>query len=519
MSPPDPLEGDEPDSPSDRTAKPRAERPPDSFSEQPSNNEPSPDFRHSPGSQRWILLGGLWVVYFSFGLIVTSLAPLLTPVSAELELSKSSLGAILGAWPLVFIIASLPCGWLLDRIGLRWALFLGTALMCLSGVLRAMANDGVDLFIAVGVFGLGAPLVSNGAPKLVVTHFPERERALATGLYLTGPMGGQIVALALANSVILPLVGGTWRGVVFVLAAATAGSGLLWLTFPNRNSAGGEGADGTAEAPGGTEVMAGSGETDAARGTNAAAMDGKTDATGTEAAETGEGALDRSSGAETQGAAPPRRSPSMTLMRERSMQLVLLLAVSVFFVNHGLNNWMPKILEDGGVSASAAGFITAVSYGAGAAGSLLLPHLGKDSNRIWLPVVTSLCLAATVAMLAVISGMAAAPFVALVGFFRFGLVGLSLMVLMRVPGTDSRNMGVASGLFFSAGEIGGFTGPLTVGAIADAGGGFSASLLTLTAATLLQTYLLILIFRRSARIQGLRGMPSGLPPEPPGRMV
>lgn len=209
----------------------------------------------------------------------------------------------------------------------------------------------------------------------------------------------------------------------------------------------------------------------------------------------------------------------MTLMRERSMQLVLLLAVSVFFVNHGLNNWMPKILEDGGVSASAAGFITAVSYGAGAAGSLLLPHLGKDSNRIWLPVVTSLCLAATVAMLAVISGMAAAPFVALVGFFRFGLVGLSLMVLMRVPGTDSRNMGVASGLFFSAGEIGGFTGPLTVGAIADAGGGFSASLLTLTAATLLQTYLLILIFRRSARIQGLRGMHSGLPPEPPGRMV
>ena len=519
MSPPDPLEGDEPDSPSDRTAKSCAERPPDSFSEQTSNNEPSPGFRHSPGSQRWILLGGLWVVYFSFGLIVTSLAPLLTPVSAELELSKSSLGAILGAWPLVFIIASLPCGWLLDRIGLRWALFLGTALMCLSGVLRAMANDGVDLFIAVGVFGLGAPLVSNGAPKLVVTHFPERERALATGLYLTGPMGGQIVALALANSVILPLVGGNWRGVVLVLAAATAGSGLLWLTFPNRHSPGGEGAGGTAEEAGGTAVTAGSGETDAARGTNAAAMDAKTGATGTEAAGTGEGASDRSSGAEIQEAALPKRSPSMTLMRERSMQLVLLLAVSVFFVNHGLNNWMPKILEDGGVSASAAGFITAVSYGAGAAGSLLLPHLGKDSNRIWLPVVTSLCLAATVSILAVVSGMASAPFVALVGFFRFGLVGLSLMVLMRVPGTDSRNMGVASGLFFSAGEIGGFTGPLTVGAIADASGGFSSSLLTLTAATLLQTYLLILIFRRSARIQGLRGLSSGLPSEPPGRMV
>ena len=479
MSPPD-LPGE------NAAGSPTDKRLPGSVTAKP------PEEEESAGFQRWVLLGGLWVVYFSFGLIVTSLAPLLTPVSTELGLSKSSLGAILGAWPLVFIIASLPCGWLLDRIGLRWALFLGAVLMCLSGVFRAMANDGTALFAAVGVFGLGAPLVSNGAPKLVVTHFPERERPLATGLYLTGPMGGQIVALALANSVILPLVGGNWRGVVLVLAAATGAGGVLWLALLSRYSSEGKGVEGAAE-----EARGAKGEAGEARETKGAAGEASPPAP----------------------AAPPEKQSSMMLMRERSMQLVLLLAVAVFFVNHGLNNWMPKILEDGGVSASAAGFITAASYGAGAAGSLLLPHLGKDSNRIWLPVVTTACLAAAVAMLAVISGMAAAPFVALVGFFRFGLVGLSLMVLMRVPGTDSRNMGVASGLFFSAGEIGGFTGPLAVGAIADATGGFSASLLTLTCATLLQTYLLILIFKRSARIQGLQALSTTLPSEPPRRMV
>ncbi len=475
-----------PDLPGENAAGSTTEQASDSFAEGP------PENGKSPGSQRWVLLGGLWVVYCSFGLIVTSLAPLLTPVSAELGLSKSSLGAILGAWPLVFIIASLPCGWLLDRIGLRWALFLGAALMCLSGVFRAMANDGAALFAAVGVFGLGAPLVSNGAPKLVVTHFPERERPLATGLYLTGPMVGQIIALSLANSVILPLMDGNWRGVVLVLAAATGAGGVLWLALLSRYSSEGEGVEGAVE-----EARGPKGAAEEARGTKAAAGEAEP----------------------PEPLALPKKQSSMMLMRERSMQLVLLLAVAVFFVNHGLNNWMPKILEDGGVSASAAGFITAASYGAGAAGSLLLPHLGKDSDRIWLPVVTTACLAAAVAMLAVISGMAAAPFVALVGFFRFGLVGLSLMVLMRVPGTDSRNMGVASGLFFSAGEIGGFTGPLAVGAIADATDGFSASLLTLTCATLLQTYLLILIFKRSARIQGLQPLSQNLPSEPPRRMV
>jgi cyanate permease len=39
-------------------------------------------------------------------------------------------------------------------------------------------------------------------------------------------------------------------------------------------------------------------------------------------------------------------------------------------------------------------------------------------------------------------------------------------------------------MFFSAAEIGGVTGPLTIGALYDATGGFSASLTTLTAITM-----------------------------------
>ena len=88
-------------------------------------------------SLRWALLAGVWGMYAAFGLIVASLAPVLTPLSEDLGLSKSSLGAILGTWPAVFIFASVPAGWVLDRIGLRWALFAGGVLVCLSGVLRA----------------------------------------------------------------------------------------------------------------------------------------------------------------------------------------------------------------------------------------------------------------------------------------------------------------------------------------------------------------------------------------------
>ena len=385
-------------------------------------------------------------MYAAFGLVVSSLAPVLTPLGDDLGLSKSRLGVILGTWPAVFVFASTPSGWFLDRIGLRWALFAGGALMCLSGVLRGLATGGVSLFLAVAVFGLGGPMISNGAPKLVVSRFSERERARATSLYLTAPVAGQIIAVAVANSVIRPLAGGSWRSVPLVLAAATGVVCVLWLMLTAR-------LESRASTP--AQAAAGLG------------FDGTT------------------------------RQDARTLLRTPAMRLILVMAVAIFFVNHGLNNWLPKIIEDSGVSAETAGYLTAASYAAGLIGPLLVTRFGAR-RPLAAPVVISLCLAAAVAGPAMVSGVAATPFLLLIGFLRFGLIALCVLTLMGLPGVDGRNMGIASGLFFAAGEIGGFGGPFAVGGIADASGGFAASLWTLSATMVLVAWLFLLIRRRLA---------------------
>lgn len=413
----------------------------------------------SPDPRRWLLLAGIWAMYVAFGLVAASLAPVLTPLGEDLGLSKSRLGAILGTWPAVFIFAAVPCGRLLDRIGLRWALFAGGVLMCLSGVLRGLASGGVTLFVAVGVFGLGAPMISNGAPKLVVGWFGESERAKATGIYVTGPVVGQAVALAAANSVIVPTAGGSWRSVPLVFAAVTGAVCVLWLML-------------TARVDSSTPQHGPAGES-------------------------------------------TERAGAVALARNPIMRLVLAMAVAVFFVNHGLNNWLPKIIEDGGLSAENAGYLTAAAYAAGLLGPLTLPRLG---NRYPLaaPVGVSLGLGAVIAMLTLVSGLASTPFLVLIGVLRFGLVGLCLLALMRVPGVDGRNMGIASGLFFTAGEIGGFGGPFAVGAIGDATGTFDASLLTLTASAVLVAILFAVIHRRSTRAAGVgRARPAHAEPHAP----
>lgn len=98
-------------------------------------------------SYRWAVLGGVWLIYFSFGLVAAAMAPLVAAISRDLGLSYTSMGIILGAWPLIYIVAALPGGVLIDRVGLRWSLFFAAAIMAASGALRAAATGPLSLFL------------------------------------------------------------------------------------------------------------------------------------------------------------------------------------------------------------------------------------------------------------------------------------------------------------------------------------------------------------------------------------
>ena len=61
----------------------------------------TPDVTRHP--YRWLMLGGVWLLYFCFGLSIAALAPLVQPITRELDISLVVMGWIFGAWPLVYI--------------------------------------------------------------------------------------------------------------------------------------------------------------------------------------------------------------------------------------------------------------------------------------------------------------------------------------------------------------------------------------------------------------------------------
>ena len=113
-------------------------------------------------------------------------------------------------------------------------------------------------------------------------------------------------------------------------------------------------------------------------------------------------------------------------------------------------------------------------------GALIVPRLATPARRF--PILLALIASACVAALLIRTLDAAMLPVGLVfqGLARGSMSSIAILFLMETRGVGSRVMGAAGGMYFSVGEIGGVLGPLSVGAMFDATGGFSAPLLMLS---------------------------------------
>ncbi|MEM7218964.1 MAG: MFS transporter [Pseudomonadota bacterium] len=373
---------------------------------------------------RWWLLAGVWLLYAGFGLIATSLAPLVAPIELELRISHTAMGSIMGAWQLVYIFSAVPAGRLLDRMRSRDALLIGALLLSLSAFGRSVADGYWAFLFAVMVFGLGGPIVSSGAPKVISEWFVGRERGLAMGIYMTGPALGGVVSLTLTHPLLLPAFDGDWRDVYRLWAVVMLFAGAIWWLI-------------------------------------AAWHRRQTD----------------------EGPAAAAAEPGLSvrdLIRLPGVGLVLAMSVGVFLYNHGLNNWLPELLRASGMTASVAGYWAALPTVVGIAGSLLIPRLATPERRFRIMFWLALAAAGASLLLQFSSGAPLAVGLVLQGIARSSMMTVLILTLVELPGIGQRYAGSASGLFFSAAEVGGVLGPLGLGLAFDLTGGFGLGLGVLT---------------------------------------
>ena len=365
------------------------------------------------------MLALAWATYFCFGLVSFSLAPLAAPIMAELKLTYTQFGIAAGAWPLIYIASSYPVGIIIDRLGLKKSLSVGILVVALSAIMRSYAIDFTSLFASVAVFGVGAPIISIGLPKLIASWFFGRERGTASGIYFTGVSMGTAFSLGATNILILPLLG-SWRNVLLFYGIIPIIVVLLWIKFAKSST--------------GLDI-------------------------------------------ETTVFKENIWKSIFGLLRYRNIWSIVLIGTTSFMVIHSLNNWLPKILETQNLAPTLAGILAASFSIFRIFGSLGIPRMSYiwSSRKTTVAIMLSIT-AVSIVILPLGNEYLALLCIASIGLFIGALSPLLLTILMDTHEVGVKKMGAAGGLYFSFGEVGGVLGPVIVGLFRDLTGNFSTGL-------------------------------------------
>ena len=383
---------------------------PDNYSDSAANGEPAGIPPHQQ-PYRWVILLLLWLLYFSFGVVIRAPSPLVTPILDDLRMTYGQMGFVLGSWQMTYIVFAICAGVVMDRWGIRRSIFFGALVIALSALLRSASTGFISLLFFVALFGIGGPMISIGCPKTIATWFQGKERGTAIGIYSTGPWIGSMVSLAATNSVVMPLTHHSWRMTFLWYGVMSLIIALLWWVLARE--------------------------------------------------------VDTGKSSERFNVLRVLRD----LLGVRRVRLILLSGMLGFGIMHGYFAWLPKILEDGGMPAAGAGAASALPFLTSIPAVLILPRYTPANFRDWMIGILAVIASLSIVWV-VILGWPVIPGLLLFGISGPCLMPLLVLSLMETPEVASNYLGSATGVFFCVAEIGGFLGPFMVGSLVDLFGNF-----------------------------------------------
>lgn len=340
-----------------------------------------------------------WVILILFMLpaamsqmLWLNFAPLLTEVQKKYRVDELTSNLLILVFPLVYVLVSVPAGFLTDKRGYRYSILLGSAIMTLFAALRIY--DGPFWFLVACQTGIavGQPFIINGISKLVADWFPAEQNALATGIGTLGMFIGMALAMGLAVPLNTAL---QYRGSMLVYAAATIVSTLLFALFARENR-----------------------------------------------------------GIRDSATAEMTRDIRLLLKSGNLVRLFAIAFLALGYFN-GFTGWLEQILAPNGVSAEAAGNAGAFLIGGGILGAAIIPAI-SDALRRRKPFLIVCCLLAgafTWPLSRSADGNLLYTCSALLGFFF--LPGYALLLSATEEFAGREKAGSATGLLMLFGNAGG----------------------------------------------------------------
>lgn len=387
--------------------------------------------------QAVLLLAGILLVAVNLRFALTSVGPLIDDVREDLGLSGTTVGLLTTAPLLALGLVSPLAPRLAGRFGAEHVV-LGCLLAIFAGVaLRLLPPVGL-LFAGTLVAGCAIAVGNVLVPGIVKQRFGDRA-ALMTGVYSVGLSGGA----ALAAGLVVPIegwVGGSWRLALALWALPALLAAVVWLPQLRQRE----------------KRVRAEAHADVAR--RAAAADP----------------------GRYSGALPPAHAPRPSLWRDRRAWSVTLFMGFQSLIFYTAGAWLPEIVRaQSGVSDATAGGLLSLMmvFGipVGFATAALASRL-RDQRPLAAVAATFPALGWLGLLLA-----PGGPVVLWVVLLGIGAgVGFTLVLTLFVlRARDVPHTAALSGMAQSAGYTFAALGPLAIGALHDATGGWSVPLAVL----------------------------------------
>lgn len=354
-------------------------------------------------------------------------AAFLSPITDSLSLSNTQAGVLVGAVPAVYVPLSVVSGRITDHIGPRLTLAVALGTVGIAQILRGVAPTYYALLGATILLAVGATGVTFGLPKLVSGLFPSRLLGSASTVYVLGAQVGAAAAYASGRTVLGPLLGG-WRPTFVWTGVATAALGLCWLAAATAHAGRRPGRYSTRDVDGGAF-----------------------------------------------------RRDLRHVFDVPAIRLLAAVGFAYLLLTHGLRGWLPTIIEVGGASTAVAASVATAFVVGQMVGAVVVPP-ASDRLRTRRGAIAACGFIAVLGVLAVL--VPAGVAVALCGTVVAGLGVGGVAPLVRAVPTELADVGpgltgMAVGLIFALGQIGGFAGPFIVGTLRDATASFAPGLVVL----------------------------------------
>jgi sugar phosphate permease len=181
------------------------------------------------GNTRWgiaVLLGsGIIINYFDR----VNLSVATTSLMHEFHFTQADIGLLLSSYLWSYTLLQIPIGTLLDKIGIKWMMRIGTIIWSLASFMTALVSGFGLVILSRILLGIGEAPAFPGAAKATGYWFPIKERGLATSSFdaaakFSSALGLPIVALVVATH--------GWRAGFWLTGALSLiYAAVFWLSY------------------------------------------------------------------------------------------------------------------------------------------------------------------------------------------------------------------------------------------------------------------------------------------------